>query len=1353
MSIEKMSSFGSLLQKYATWFAIGGLLLICLIVFHQPLFSGEIVNASDILTQQYFWNIFTKDNLVKDPCFRTWLPYINGGSPAGGGLDLIFRPVSLLTLLLLPVHLAINYEMVIYFFLLGVCMYFYMKELGVSALNAFLAALFLMLNGEIVTLINAGHVNKIGAIALIPLVFWALERALKRKTLGAFLLTGAVLGIQFWQGHVQISFYLCIAVGIYYLVRIGLLYRQERNTKQLAKLLVYALVMVLVFLALSAVEFLPLLSFAQVSERAEGVSYEFATNWSMPPEEIITYLIPGFFGLRRLNYDDDEPRLLPYWGRMPFTQAGRYFGILPFLFVILGLCFVRNKHVLTLSILAGIVLLLGMGKYIPTYKFLYDYVPGFNKFRVPQMILFLFAFATSGLAGFGSEWLFADLSETKEKRLRIFLVVLVTICLLSWIIAIWLPQLKDVVITYFHEAFSRKEGTPEIAATRFQNIVSGLLLFNIMLSLAVFIFGLRLGKTIRIRWVVAALILVFIVDIWIFNAHYIDTVPLEGSIYIKENDAIRYCLKNPGLYRILPMTDTPDEYSTFNKYVYYKLFSVAGYEAVGVQYYNEYLRNMALGSRLIDLLNIKYIILPKGVTFDNTPVAVGKTVGPYKVVMDADAVLLENPNYLPRVFPVHYLYVPKKPEEILPTLSHPAFNLREVVILEEYPNVQLSPENIPSNQSTATITYYFNRTIQVKATMATEGFLVLSEKYDPGWKAYVNGRPTRIYKANYTFQALYLPKGEHVVTFAYQPTQFILGFGLTTITGLLLLGVWLYKRKPREQVLAKIHQKTDRFLQKIRPVYYSDRLLWGIIGLGILLHTAQYLFNRSLHVDEASLGLNIIERSFAELWQPLSSHQGAPIGFLMITKFLVQLFGTSEYVLRFFPFISAILAIFLFARFVPDYLPRSVVPVALGFFVLSEQLIVFSSTVKQYSSDVFFAVLLYAVMGQLQSQKLTITRIAAVSLIGALAVWCSHPVVFVLAGIGTTIAVLCIVRKEWAKLEQLVIVYACWLLSFLGTYMVSLRQLGQDEYLANFWKGAFFKIPPAFEDIKGLWDLFVDFVGYTIGFSQAIFDRLQSHSLTKLFEVLSQMITSTGEPFSPDMLGFFFFGIVWIVLYLLATVTVMIGCLSLLFRDKPKFFLLTAPVFFMLLASAFQKFPLGLRLLLFLVPSVIVLLGEGIARIREYTRQRLPVFGLALISVLGAYPILSASAHLFNPRTDQELRPIVQYVKDHEQPGDTLYLYYAAQGVFDYYAQRFHFHERRDYIVGAFSREDWNKYIQDLNQLRGKKRVWLIFSHVFGYEELFFRQYLDRIGGKQLDEFKRPKAAVYLYDLSGTGGK
>ncbi len=779
--------------KYWSVIAIAAVGLIGLMSFHQLLFSGEVVNATDILTQQYFWNVFLKDTLLQDPCFRTWLPYINAGRPIGGGLNIIFQPVKFITLLVLPVHIAINYEIALYLLLLGVGMYGFMRELQVSRLASFLSALFLMLNGEIVSLINAGHVNKIGTIFPVTFVFYTLERALRRKTLSAFVLTGCALGVQFWQGHIQISYYTCLAVGIYFLIRTGVMYRREKEGKRILRLAAYGVVMVVVFLLLSAVKFLPLISFSQVSERAEGVSYEFATSWSMPPEELITYAIPQFFGFRRLNTFEDED-IIPYWGRMPFTQTGRYFGLLPLLFMMLALCVVRQKHVLTLGILALVVLLLGMGRYIPTYRLLYEYVPGFNMFRVPQMILFLFAFASSALAGFGVEWLFHHFSEEKERHFRFFLLACIVVLLFSWLVTMLLPQSKDALLAMFDEAFMRKGADSEMASARFTNIFKGILLFNVVFGMSLFVLGLRLVKHFP-RWgLFLAILAVFLPDIWLFNEKYIDTIPLEGSHYINENDTIRYCKAHPGLYRILSLARKPPTYNVSNKVVYHKLFSVSGYEAVGVQYYNDYLHNMALGSALIDLLNIKYLVFPKGAQLGGKRLKVGESLGHYEVVMDADALLVENHHALPRAFPVHHAQIIPHKEQMFSTLLHPQFNPAEHVIFEETlpQNMLASLEEEPSissSQSKVEITEYFNRTIRLNAAMADNGFLVLSERYYPGWKAYVNGQETPVYKANHTLQAIFLPRGNHEILFRFEPSQFMLGLWITLLTCLGLFGV------------------------------------------------------------------------------------------------------------------------------------------------------------------------------------------------------------------------------------------------------------------------------------------------------------------------------------------------------------------------------------------------------------------------------------------------------------------------------------------------------------------------------------------------------------------------------------
>jgi hypothetical protein len=75
---------------------------------------------------------------------------------------------------------------------------------------------------------------------------------------------------------------------------------------------------------------------------------------------------------------------------------------------------------------------------------------------------------------------------------------------------------------------------------------------------------------------------------------------------------------------------------------------------------------------------------------------------------------------------------------------------------------------------------------------------------------------------------------------------------------------------------------------KLATLLTSKRLLWLIMGLGVALRFAQYLANRSLWLDEAFLALNVVQRSFSQLFQPLDDEQVAPIAYLLAENLLTR---------------------------------------------------------------------------------------------------------------------------------------------------------------------------------------------------------------------------------------------------------------------------------------------------------------------------------------------------------------------------------------------------------------------------------------------------------------------------------
>ncbi len=480
----------------------------------------------------------------------------------------------------------------------------------------------------------------------------------------------------------------------------------------------------------------------------------------------------------------------------------------------------------------------------------------------------------------------------------------------------------------------------------------------------------------------------------------------------------------------------------------------------------------------------------------------------------------------------------------------------------------------------------------------------------------------------------------------------------------------------------------------------SKALPWILIGLGIFLRFKHYLSNRSLWLDEAMLTLNIQSRSFEQLLQPLDYKQGAPVGFLFIEKLAILLFGNNEYALRLFPFVCGILALFLFYRVAQAFIRPKAVPITLALFVICDSLIYFSAEVKQYSSDVTIALLLYLVASHyLEREYLTFQQTVFCALIGALAVWFSHPAVFILAGIGLTFIFSCVRRKHWQKLGWILAIGSLSLISFFILYSLSLQDLANHKELVDSWEIAFMPFPPT-----SFWDIW--------WFVNAFF---------KTFAY------PVGLPLSG-----------------VAALAFLIGSYFLFLENKEKLLLLVIPILFTGLASGLYKYPFHGRLLLFLLPSFLLLVAEGVEQIWERTKMSVPILGIIVLGLLFLHPVLLVVPRLVYPHTQEEIKPVLSYIQEHKQAGDLLYIYYPAQYAFRYYAERYGFHPD-DYIIGSQHLE--NNYQQDLAKIQGHKRIWFLFSHVIrrniAAKELLLQQ-LDTAGSR-LDFFQRKGVEAYLY--------
>jgi predicted membrane-bound mannosyltransferase len=184
-------------------------------------------------------------------------------------------------------------------------------------------------------------------------------------------------------------------------------------------------------------------------------------------------------------------------------------------------------------------------------------------------------------------------------------------------------------------------------------------------------------------------------------------------------------------------------------------------------------------------------------------------------------------------------------------------------------------------------------------------------------------------------------------------------------------------------------------------------LAWIVLVTGVLLRIMHYLSNRSLWLDEAMLARNILDRDLFDLLRPLDYNQGAPPLFLLLVDAATVLFGSTELTLRLVPVVAAVAGLFLFFLIAKVYIDKRYLPVQMCIFAFSYPLVYYSQEVKQYSMDVAVALALsYAFMRLVASDKAPKAHIAVLGVGGGIAVWLSHPAVFVLAGIGVSLLVL-----------------------------------------------------------------------------------------------------------------------------------------------------------------------------------------------------------------------------------------------------------------------------------------------------------------------------------------------------------
>jgi hypothetical protein len=501
------------------------------------------------------------------------------------------------------------------------------------------------------------------------------------------------------------------------------------------------------------------------------------------------------------------------------------------------------------------------------------------------------------------------------------------------------------------------------------------------------------------------------------------------------------------------------------------------------------------------------------------------------------------------------------------------------------------------------------------------------------------------------------------------------------------------------------------------------RLATGlIIGLvlciGIAVRIRAVQTSTGLFRDDAAVASSVVSRDERELMsKPLIDYQVAPIGYILLTKELVRGFGNSETVLRMPALVASILTLLAYLILARQVLSAEGQVFGLALMAFSMPLISFAARVKPYSSDVLVAVVLLSAGTWAMRRPPTLGSYLALAVLGMLASAFSLPAVFILGGVGLALIVNSAASGRARESIVWAIVSALWLAVFLVLYFLFHRQLSNTVMSVWFERAeSFAPFPPrSISDLKWYYNQFFT-----------------------LFQVV------VGLEFGELAAVLYLFGA-----YLFAT-RLSRGVLAMLI----------VPLILALAASALKKYPFSERLLLFTCPLLVTVVAAGIAGVSR-TEPTTRLLRALIAAVLLFYPCyMTATTLRSGSYSIHDVKPALDYLADHWQEGDVVYVHCGADMLYDYYANILNYRNLRgkptviaiDPGEHISVKEHLAFYEKDLERVQGKKRVWFPFVMSAAKFVPVFEHILDE-RGTQLDKFEGKGSVILLYGLSPSDRK
>ena len=796
----------SAFAKHLPWVLVIILFLLLSLIYFPVAYQGKAPQASDIIQWQgaakaiIDYNATHKDNAL-------WTPYMFSGMPS----YMIHFPnrYPFLENITKLTDKIINWRIFL-LFIGGVGIFLLLRQLKMDPWIAFFSAIAFTFSCHWVGLLEIGHNTKFRAIMYIPWVVWALFRLKEKPNILNLGLLATFLITQLRENHPQITYYLYLFIGMFWIY--GLI--EAIKTKQLKKFGNWTGLLIIAFAVTALAVMNPYLSTWEYSHYtmrggSTGLEKSYAQQWSFPPVEIISFIIPDFFGGINQNY----------WGAMPFTQIYNYFGIVVLSLGVIALFGKHKKFSLFLWIASAIFLVLSFGSFTPVISgFFFKYLPMFNKFRVPSMTLIMVQFIAVILAGLGLDTI-ASLENNSKWQKKLFTafwisgVVFILFLILGQSIFKGLPYTNAAEIEQYqrYNALAKLE---ELKSLRPGMLYKSGIMSLLLLTVSLGICYLASAKKLKKVALVLLITLITFIDLYIYTGkHLKDLYPAEErEARFVAQDFDEFLLEDKDNYRIYPYN--MGQIRTAGEWAYYHQ-TIDGYSGAKLKRYDDvwkiiqgddknysefyrYLNGVyekggvEIPTPLLDMLSTKYIIYP-----DSLPYAF--LLNKIKPVFTSfsGANIYQNLTAYPRAWFVDSLSVIPETEARLQKMREPSFNPRSLAIVESKIDGVFKPDSCFAKE-----TYFDLHNVKYDVATDKNAFLVVSEVYYPaGWKAFIDGKRTEIYPVNHILRGVIIPPGKHTLEMKFISETYKLSLtlslvGILATVLLLVAGIgWEEKKK------------------------------------------------------------------------------------------------------------------------------------------------------------------------------------------------------------------------------------------------------------------------------------------------------------------------------------------------------------------------------------------------------------------------------------------------------------------------------------------------------------------------------------------------------------------------------